>query len=137
MLVLSNTLDQTIAANAPLVFNTEIIRTGSGCNCNSRGINRIPHVSAGVWEVEFHGNIGATTETTEVSLAIAVDGVILPETRMDSSSEAAGEINNVSAATIIKINGCKCTSAAVTVVNVGTVPVNIEANPALILKRIG
>lgn len=136
MLVLSNTLDQTIAANAPLVFNNEIIRTGSGCNCNSRGTNRIPHISGGLWMIEFHGNIGATTETTEVSLAIAVDGVILPETRIVSSSEAAGETNNVSAATRVKIDGCKCNSSTVTVVNVGTVPVNILANPALILTRL-
>lgn len=137
MLVLSNSAVQTITANANATFNTILLKTGSGCECNNRGINRLPHVSAGIWEIEFHGNMAAAAANTALTVALAVDGIVLPETTMTITSTAAGDVYNVNASTLVKINGCKCNSSTVTLVNTGAATVTLAANPALILKRVG
>ncbi len=133
MIVLSNTTDQTIQPGQAITFNTVVLHTGNG-ECHRPGTSSVKMKCNGIYELYFGGNIGATTQETGVEIAIQVGGETLPETRMISMSEAAGDLNNVSAKTGWK-NTC-CDYDRVTVTNIGTVPVNIGANPTLFIKRM-
>lgn len=133
MIVLSNTTDQTIQPGQAITFNTVVLHTGNG-ECHRPGTSSVKMKCNGIYELFFAGNIGATTETTQVEIAIQVGGETLPETRMISMSEAAGDLNNVSTKTGWK-NTC-CDYDRVTITNIGTVPVNIGANPTFFVKRL-
>lgn len=69
---------------------------------------------------------------TQPNLAIAVDGEPLPETTMVATAALDTDVYNVHASTKFcsRFNG-----ASVTVVNTGTTPVTLAANPALVIKR--
>ena len=114
-------------------FNTVVLHTGNG-ECHRPGTSSVKMKCNGIYELFFAGNISATTETTQVEIAIQVGGETLPETRMISMSEAAGDLNNVSTKTGWK-NTC-CDYDRVTITNIGTVPVNIGANPTFFVKRL-
>ena len=133
MIVLSNTTDQTVQPGQAITFNTVVLHTGNG-ECHRPGTSSVKMKANGIYEVFFSGNIGATTETTAVQLNIAVGGERLPETIMMSMSEAAGDLNNVATKTAVK--NCCCDYDRITVINSGTVPVNIGANPTLFIKRV-
>lgn len=133
MIVLSNSLEQTLAVGESIVFDKVLIHSGCG-ECHRENTSSVKMIHKGDYHIEFHGNIGATTETTPAQLTISVGGEALPETTMISVSTAAGDINNVGSATIVK--NCCCDYSRITVTNNGTVPVNIDANSALVIYRI-
>lgn len=133
MIILSNTTDQTIQPGQAITFNTVVLHTGNG-ECHRPGTSSVKMKANGIYEIFFSGNIGAATQTTDVQLHIALGGEVLAETRMISVSEAAGDLNNVAAKTAVK--NCCCDYDRVTVINTGTVPVNIGANPSFFIKRV-
>ena len=65
-------------------------------------------------------------------LAIAVDGDTLLETTMTETLALATDVHNVHTST----KSCdRLGGSTVTVVNTGTTPVELAANPALVVKR--
>lgn len=133
MIELSNTTAQTIAAGQALTFDTVVLR--SGCAESHRTNSGIVTLRAdcAIYEVHFAANISGTA-AGPVQLAIALDGEPLVETTLISTVGAAGDMNNVATATLVR-TGCGC-CGRITVVNNGTEPVVVGANPALFVKRV-
>lgn len=90
------------------------------------------------YPVSFHGNIqlpegGAAGDT--ISLAIAIDGVVDPDSSMQSTPAAAEQPENVGAGIVASVPWiCRCASLAV--INTSTVPVEV-INPNLIVQFDG
>lgn len=133
MYELSNTTEQTLQTGQSATFDTVILR--SGCSESHRmnsGIITLRGRCA-IYEVHFAANISGTA-AGPVQLAITLDGEPLVETTMVSTVGAAGDLNNVATATLVR-TGCDC-CARVAVENTGTTPVILGANPAFFVKRV-
>lgn len=136
MIVLSNALAQTVQPGQAIIFDKIVTESYNRCNCNNtRNVNFATLQRGGTYAITFGGNIGGATAATAVQVAIQVDGVTLPETTMISVPAAAGDLNSVSRTTVLK--NCCGDSDRVTVVNNGTTPVDIGANSALTIFKIG
>lgn len=133
MIVLTNTIAQTIAPGASLTFDEVILHSGCG-ECHRKGTGSVKLRCNGVYELHFHANVGGETAATAVQLALAIGGEPLPETTMISVPVAVDDLNNVGTSTLLK--NCCGDYDRVTVVNTGTVPVVIGANPVLYVKRV-
>lgn len=129
MIVLSNPTAQTIQPGAAATFAHCVMHTG--CGEYHRAGSGSVRLRCGVYALEFTGNVGGAA-ATQPSLAIAVDGEPLPETTMVTTTALGTDVYNVHASTKFcgRFNG-----ASVTVVNTGTTPVTLAANPALAIKR--
>ena len=122
---------QDIAPNASAIFTTTVIppatpglifhsdgtgvfrlaspakimgREFTGCKCNRR-------LLFADYDVSIDGNIAVATGGTagEISMAIAVDGVIDLSTVMQVTPAAAGEFNHISVDTIVRVPAiCGC-----------------------------
>jgi len=128
MIELSNSAAQTIAVGSAVTFDTKILKTGCAESYRQNAIT----LKNGIYEISFSGNISGATANTAVSVAIAVNGVALPETTMAATPSAADEVNNVSASTLYQ-SGC---NTVVTVVNTGTTAVTVAANSAILVRRV-
>lgn len=102
----------------------------SGCGCS------VPWNCCGMlqadYDVDFHANIqipeGGTAGSV-LSLAIAIDGVVDPDSIMQSTPTSPEEPENVGAGIIVSVPWiCRCSS--LTVVNTSEVPVEV-LNPNL------
>lgn len=135
MIVLSNTLEQTVQPGASVTF--DVVREHTGCNeCHRNGTGSVKLRDGGVYEVSFSANIGGETAATPVQLALSLgEGAVIPDTTMISVPAAVADRNNVS--TIRGIPVCCCDYNRISVVNTGTVPVVVGANPLLFVHRIG
>lgn len=129
MIVLSNPTAQTIQPGAAATFASCVMHTG--CGEYHRAGSGSVRLRCGVYALEFTGNVGGTPGT-QPNLAIAVDSEPLPETTMVATAALDTDVYNVHASTKFcsRFNG-----ASVTVVNTGTTPVTLAANPALVIKR--
>ena len=129
MIVLSNTTAQTIQPGAAVTFDAVKLHTGCG-EFHRTGSGSV-RLRAGLYAFEFTGNVGGTA-ATQPNLAIAVDGDVLPDTTMTETIALATDVHNVHASTKFcnRFGG-----STVTVVNTGTTPVELAANPALVIKR--
>lgn len=134
MILLSNNTAQTLQAGQSIDFDNVIMRSNDCCSRNNRS-NIVRLRSSGLYEVHFAGNVSGDTAATAVQLSIELDGQPLSETAMISVPAAANDFNNVATATLIK--NCSCDNSIVTVTNTGTVPVIVDANAALFVKRVG
>lgn len=108
----------------------------SGCRC-VQPWNCCGMIEAD-YEVGFHGNVqipeGSTAGET-ISLAIAIDGVVDPDSLMQSTPAEIEQPDNVGAGVIATVPWiCRCSSIAV--VNTSTMPVEI-INPNLIIEYDG
>jgi len=129
MIVASNSAVQTLAPGQSIIFDAIIMRSNE-CNCCVRRSSvKITH--KGIHTISFSGNIGSTTAETDAELSIEVGGEVLPETRMISTSTAAGELNNVSTTTKYKV--CCSSFSVVKVTNTGTITINVDANTSLVV----
>lgn len=133
MIVLSNTTDQTVQPGQAITFNTVVLHTGNG-ECHRPGTSSVKMKAMGIYELFFAGNVGGPAEGDTVQLNIQIGGETLPETTMISVSGAGGDLNNVSTKTAVK--NCCCDYDRVTVVNTGTVAINIGASPSFFIKRV-
>lgn len=136
MILLSNTTDQTINPGQALTFNVIVI--SSRCNNNEshriNGGDITVKRSCGVYNIEFSANVGSTEAGGVAQLAIYQGNSPLPETTMISTTAAAGDLNNVKAATFVRPVQC---CETFTVVNIGTTPINVGANPNFRANRLG
>lgn len=130
MIVLSNAAAQTIQPGEDAVFNVAVQR--SGCDVLWQGTGPL-HLRCGLYEIQFTGNVGGDA-ATQPSLAIAVDGAMLPETTMTVTTTASTDVFNVHASTLRR--NCLA-GVSVSVRNTGTTPVTLAANPALVVERKG
>lgn len=133
MIILSNTTDQTLTPGQSITFDTVVFRTRNGAECHRDNTSSVRLCAkGGVYEIDFHANIGATAQGV-AQLAIQLSGDTLPSTTMISTTAAAGDLNNVSASTLVR--NCCASSDRITVTNTGTTDVTIGANPSLMVKR--
>lgn len=132
MIVLTNTVAQTVQPGQVVTFDKVKLHTGCG-ECYREGTNSVKLRATGVYEVEFSGNVASASAGAPVQLAIALGGVAQPETVMESSPATADTYNNISTGTFLK--NCCCDFDRITVVNTGTVPVLLSANMNLRIAR--
>ena len=133
MIELSNTTAQTIQPGQSLTFDTVILKSGCAeAHRTNSGIITL-RADCAIYEVHFAANVSGTA-AGPVQLAIALDGEPLTETTMISTVGAAGDLNNVATAILVR-TGCGC-CGRVTVQNTGTAAAIVGANPALFVKRV-
>lgn len=133
MIQLTNTAAQTLAPGQALTFDTVILRSGCGeAHRKNSGIVTL-RASCATYEAHFAASVTGTA-AGPVQLAIALDGEPLPETTMIASVATAGDLGNVATATLVR-TGCGC-CPRLSVVNSGTAPVTVGANPAFFVKRV-
>lgn len=122
MIQLTNSADLTLAPGASVTFDTVAVKTGCD-TCHRKGSGLVNlNASCARYELGFDANIGATAQGV-AQLAITLDGEVLPETTMTSTTAAAGDLNNVSAHTFVKT--CCRGGDSVTVRNIGTTTVTV------------
>lgn len=136
MIVLTNSVAQTVAPGAAVTFDKVVLHTGCG-ECHDRRVPNSVKLTGnnGTYKIEFSGNIASPTAATPVQLAIALGPTALPETVMVSTPDTAEAFNNVSTGTYVR-NNC-CDFDRITVVNSGTTPVLLSANMNLRISRRG
>lgn len=134
MIELSNSNDQTLAANQSVVFDIEILHTGCAeCHRPNTGSIALTQKNA-IYEVSYNGNIGATVAGSSAQVAIVLNNSPLLETTAIVPTTAAGDLTNVSAETFIPT--CCCNVAnSITLTNTGTDPITFAANGRLSVKR--
>lgn len=135
MIELSNTNAQTLTAGQSATLDTVLLHTGCAeCHRQNSSVINLAQKNA-IYEITFNCNIGATTAEDTATLAITLDGAPLQETTVISTTEAAGDLQNVSAGTFVKT--CCCGSSnSILLTNIGTTAINIGAYPRLSVKRI-
>lgn len=140
MVQVTNTAAQTVAPNQEVLFNDRVGNCGC-CGCNAEywrnGTGAVWLKYPGTYEISFSANIGATT-VSPTALAIQVGGQTLPETVMEVTTAAAGDLNNVATTTYFEF--CGWGGGNVSVVNVGTadatdITANVQA-PNLTVRRV-
>ena len=139
MIELTNTLAQTVAVGAGVLYNAVSVK--SGCAERHRsGSSQITLAAAGRYLVTFSGNVSVPTGTTvgEVSLGIAQQGEVIQGTTMRSTPAAVEEYMNVSTQTYVDVynncNGGTCCQT-ISVENNGTIPVQVD-NPNFTAVRV-
>lgn len=135
MIVLSNSLEQTVQPGQAIAFDTIVQHTGCGECFRLNSTSVLMRAKGGTYECHFNGNIGGETAATPVQLVMAETGAPLQETLMISTPAAVGDLNNVGAATLVK--NCCCECDRITVMNNGTEPVVVGADCCLFVKRVG
>lgn len=135
VIVLSNTIAQTIQSGQSLTFNTKVLHTGCAeCYRNGSGSVGL-RANNGVYDCSFKANIASSTAASPIQLALQMDGSPLLETTMISTPSAVDTFNNVSCRTFVST--CCCNGGGtITVVNTGEEPIVVDANPSLVIKRV-
>lgn len=132
MIILSNSIAQTIEPGQSATFDTIILKTGcSECFRNGSGAV-ILKKSPAIYEVEFGGNIGSDT-VGSVQLSIGLNNSPMGETTMIYAVSAANDLNSVSRSTSVNTCGCGCET--ISIINNGTEAVTLGAKPLLRVKR--
>lgn len=134
MIELSNTLAQTIQPGGSVTFDKVRYQSRRGCECfNEQVPTSVKLCANGVYELHFSGNVTASAATTAVQLALAIGNQPLPQTAMNAKPAAAGDLWNISTATLYH-NTC-CDVDRVSVVNTGTAPVTLAPNSSFFIVR--
>lgn len=134
MIILSNSIAQTLQPGQSATFDTIVVKTGCAeCYRPGSGVVNLRFKDS-LYDISFNGNIGATTADA-AQLSIAYDNSPMLETTMISQTAAAGDLNNVGASTAVKTMCCDC--SAISVVNTGTTVVNLGERCCLKIGRRG
>ena len=134
MIVLSNSVEQTVQPNQIVTFDTVVQHTGCAeCHRLNTGLVTM-RAKGAIYEVHFNANVSGETAATPVQLALAETGAALPETLMISTPAAVGDFNNVGAATLVK--NCCCECDRISVINNGTEPITVSAGCCLFVQRV-
>lgn len=128
MIVLSNSVEQTLTPSQAVTFDLVKLKRGCG-ECHRPGTSSVKLCNKGVYAVAFGGNIGGTVAGTPVQLTIELGGDPLNETTMISIPGSVGDLNSVYRATYVA--NCCCDFDRITVVNTGTSDVVVGANSEL------
>lgn len=136
MIELSNTAAQTIPAGGTVTFDKVLAKS---CRCNDVCYNPMVPTSVGlrsktVYDIEFHGNITSTTAGDALILAVALGDSPIPQTTMNATPAAAGDLVNVSAGTYLR--SCGCSLGRISVRNIGTTPITLAANSSFRIAHL-
>lgn len=126
MILLTNSVAQTVEPGAAVTFDAVIFQTGSG-ECHRRGSAGVSMRCNGIYEAHFSANASGAAP---VELTIEAGGEPLSETVMTSNAATAQNV-----ATMTAIRNCCEGYERVTVVNTGAAVVTIE-NPKLYVRRV-
>lgn len=129
MIALSNPEAQTVLAGAAVQLPLVVAKKGCCRECARPISGSVKLARKGNYHVHFHATIAAGAATTEVSLALALGGEVIPYSEMRALSTAAGDAYTVSVD--IPVHNCCCDFDRLTVVNDGTATVAVAANPLL------
>lgn len=128
MIELSNSVAQTIAPGGVVTFDRVLAKS---CRCNDVCYNSMVPTSVGLrgkalYDIEFHGNITSTTAGDALILAVALGDAPIPQTTMNATPAAIGDLVNVSAGTYLR--SCGCSLGRISVRNIGTTTITLAAN---------
>lgn len=135
MIVLTTTTAQTVAPGQAITFDRDpLLHSGCGECFNKQVPTSVKLRGTGIYTLAFHGNIGGVA-AGPVELAVQLGGTstILPETRMISTTAAAGDLNNVAMTTGYK--NCCGDFDRISVVNTGTADLTVGVGATLFIKR--
>ena len=132
MIVLSNSAQQTLQPGQSLTFDLVKLHTGNG-ECHREGSSAVKLRCKGIYELEFHANVGGSAVGT-VALQMEAGGEVLPETTMIVTEDTVGSLTNVSAGTLVR--NCCGDYDKITVTNTGTVAAVVAPNSSFIVKRV-
>lgn len=112
-----------LASNtSPISFERDCVRTRSACPCgwlcHNEGSPLYKINKGGNYRVSFNANISSDT-AGQVALALFMDGVELPGTRVQTEVTTAGIYSNVAFNKIVPI--CCCGNGTITVQSVPSV----------------
>lgn len=133
MIELTNTTAQTIPVGGSVRFDKVLLKSGCKECFNSMVPTSVKLRGKCLYDVEFHGNITSTPAAT-IQLAIAVGNSALPQTAMNATPAAAGNLVNVSAGTYIR--NCCCDLDRVSVINTGTAPITLAPNSSFRIAHL-
>lgn len=132
MIILTNTASQVLAPGQSLTFNTKVLHTGCAeCFRDNSGTVTL-RMSKAIYEINFSADIGATAAGT-AQLSIYLNNSPMVETTMISTTNAAGDLNNVAKNTAVQTYCCGPEN--ITVVNTGETSINVS-DPSLFIKRV-
>lgn len=135
MISLSNTTAQTVAVGQSITFDTVLLKSKNGAECHRKNSGSVKLCAkCGTYEVHFGANVTGATAGTPVQLSLAIGGETINESTMIYTPATANAVGNVS--TDIPVANCCCDYDRITVVNTGTEPVIVSANPVLFVHRI-
>lgn len=133
MLLLTNSAEQTVQPGAEVVYNVIVMSTGCA-ECTLRGTGLVKMKASGIYLVSFGANVTGDTAGTPVQLAFRLGGsAIYPGTDMIYTPAAANAFGNVSKT--VHITNRNCMVDTISVVNTGTTPIIIGANPSFDIRR--
>lgn len=135
MIELSNTTAQLLQPGQAITFDRVIHKTGCG-ECFNEQVPTSVKLTGGrcaQYKVEFSGNVASPTAGAAMQLAIAISGSPLVETAMNSTPSTANVLNNIGTGTYVVLNCCDLDR--ISVINTGTVPVNLAPNSNLRIRR--
>lgn len=136
MIVLSNSIAQTLAPGQSLTFNTKILHTGCG-ECYRDGSGSVGlRANNGIYNCSFKANVASATASVPVQLALQLGGSPLLETTMISTPSTANVFNNVACDTAVSTCCCDGGGGNITITNTGTNPIIVGPNPCLYIKRV-
>lgn len=133
MIILSNTIAQTLSPGQSLIFDNVIMHTGCNSECHRNNSAPIVLNKKGIYEINAKLNV-TTTVAGSAEISVMAMGGELPETRMISTPDVVGDVNTVSCSTGFR--PCGCCGESITIQNVGTVPVTVSPNSMIFVKRI-
>lgn len=132
MIELSNSATQTLQPGQSIAFDLTKLHTGCA-ECHRQGSSAIKLRCRGIYNLEFHANIGGAVVGT-VQLQMEAGGEVLPETTMIVTEDTVGSLTNVSASTLYQ--NCCGDYDRITITNTGTIAAVIAPNSAFIVKRV-
>ncbi len=134
MLLLTNSVEQTLQPGEIVTYDTVVIKTGCG-ECYLRGTGSVKMKARGIYSVYFGANVTGATAATPVELSLRLGGeAIIPGSEMIYTPSVANAFSNVSKS--IPVSNRCCDFDHISVVNTGTEPITIGANPSFSIRRV-
>ena len=98
-----NEAEQTVTSNSPVLFATDRLSSGS-CIQHTAGTSAFTLACPGVYLVEYNANVAVATGTNvAVSMALLSGGAVIPGSESASTVGATGQLESLSAATIVTV----------------------------------
>lgn len=121
-----NVAPQTVAVNAPIVFNNTRVVTGCSAR-HEEGSGRVVLLKPGVYTVSFNANVSLPTGATvaPINLDITQDGEPISGGKMIYVPAAVDTLDSVSSTVLVRVYSCGC-CVPVSVRNTSTQPITVQ-----------
>lgn len=98
-----NEAEQTVTSNSSVLFATDRLSSGN-CIQHTAGTSAFTLACPGVYLVEYNANVDVATGTNvAVSMALLSGGAVIPGSESASTVGATGQLESLSAATIVTV----------------------------------